>query len=180
MSGRRLPDMDPDGIVGDAVEHVLHYFDGSSRRIFVTDIETPFPEGELIVSRTDVEGVITDVNPAFVHMSGYSANELLGAPHHILRHPDMPAPAFADLWSTVLNGEKWRGYVKNLRADGGYYWVFATAIPNFRNGKLVGITSVRRKPSRTRVNECIALYASMQSGMPVPAPATAATTGAIA
>lgn len=159
--GPTLPDMVPDQIVGDGVEHHLTFHDGTTRRIFVTDVETPFPEGKLIVSRTDLDGVITDMNQAFVEMSGYSAEELLGAPHHILRHPDMPGPAFADLWDTVLAGEKWHGYVKNLRRDGGFYWVYATVIPNVRNGEIVSLTSVRRKPSRSKVESSQALYLTM-------------------
>ncbi len=94
-------------------------------------------------------------------MSGYSEDELLGKPHYILRHPDMPAVAFKDLWDRVRKGEKWHGYVKNLRKDGGYYWVLATVIPNIRDGNITGYTSVRRKPARRKVEECIALYPTL-------------------
>lgn len=94
-------------------------------------------------------------------MSGYSLNELIGANHNILRHPDMPAAAFQDLWDTIQGGKKWHGYVKNLRKDGAYYWVKATVIPNIRNGQLMGYTSVRRKPSRSKVDACTELYAQM-------------------
>jgi PAS domain S-box-containing protein len=94
-------------------------------------------------------------------MSGYTRDELIGAPHYILRHPDMPAAAFKDLWDTLTTGNRWHGYVKNLRKDGGYYWVYATVIPNVRNGRVVGYTSVRRKPSRQRVEECKRLYATL-------------------
>ena len=73
----------------------------------------------------------------------------------------MPSTAFKDLWDTVSQGEKWQGFVKNLRKDGGYYWVKATVIPNIRKGKVVGYTSVRRKPSRTKVEECIKLYPTL-------------------
>lgn len=156
-----LTDMDPADIVGEYTEHVLTHHDGTSRTVLVTDIETPFPDGKLIVSSTDPQGVITHVNQAFVEMSGYTEDELLGTPHHILRHPFMPGPAFKDLWDTVATGAKWSGYVKNLRKDGGYYWVYATVIPNVRNGEVVGYTSVRRKPSRTKVAECEALYPTM-------------------
>ena len=107
--------------------------------------------------------MITHANAAFVAMSGYTAEELIGQPHYILRHPDMPAAAFADLWQTVGRGQKWHGYVKNLRKDGGYYWVYATVIANVRGAQVVGYTSVRRKPSRTRVDECVALYARMRA-----------------
>jgi PAS domain-containing protein len=91
-------------------------------------------------------------------MSAYLREELIGTPHHILRHPDMPKLAFKGLWDTVAAGQKWHGYVKNLRKDGAYYWVYATAVPNIRNGVIVGFTSVRRKPSRTRINELVPVY----------------------
>ncbi len=153
-----MKDMTADDVVSPARECVLRYHDGSRRRVLCTEVETPFPAGELIVSQTDPSGVITMCNDAFVLMSGYSRNELLGAPHHILRHPDMPAVAFQGLWDTIAKGEKWHGYVKNLRRDGGFYWVYATVVPNIRAGKLVGYSSVRREPSRARVRESAALY----------------------
>jgi len=137
---------------------VLSFTDGSSRTVYATALEVPFPEGRLIVSRTDLAGIITHANDAFVEMSGYTHEELMGAPHHILRHPDMPKIAFKGLWDDMAAGKKWHGYVKNLRKDGAYYWVYATAVPNVRNGVIVGYTSVRRKPSRTRINELIPLY----------------------
>lgn len=143
-------------------EHTLHYFDGTSRRIFAVDEEVPFPEGKLIVSRTDPAGIITQANQAFIEMSGFSEAELLGQPHYILRHPDMPAVAFKGLWDTLATGVKWHGYVKNLRKDGRYYWVYATVVSNVRDGKIVGYTSVRRKPSRTKVQEAEALYKTLR------------------
>jgi aerotaxis receptor len=140
----------------------LAYHDGSGRVVHCVDAEVPFPDGRLIVSRTDLAGVITHANDAFVEMSGYARDELIGAPHHILRHPDMPRAAFADLWATLAAGRKWHGYVKNLRKDGAYYWVYATAVPNVRNGEVAGYTSVRRKPSRAKIAEHAALYAQMR------------------
>lgn len=140
------------------VESCLSFTDGTARTVFTTDIEVPFPEGRLIVSRTDLAGVITHANDAFVEMSGYEREALIGQPHHILRHPDMPKIAFQGLWDDLIAGKKWHGYVKNLRQDGAYYWVYATAVPNIRNGKTVGYTSVRRKPSRTRIAELIPVY----------------------
>lgn len=156
-----LSDMDPSWVDGAYREHTLRYHDGQQRRVLVTDKEAPYPEGRLIVSRTDTSGNITQLNQSFIDMSGYSREELLGAPHYILRHPDMPPAAFKDLWLTIERGDKWHGYVKNLRKDGGFYWVYATVIPNVRNGQIVGYTSVRRKPSRTRVKECETLYPTM-------------------
>jgi aerotaxis receptor len=136
----------------------LLYTDGIVRRVYASEIEITFPLGRLIVSSTDLKGIITHANDAFVEMSGYSREELIGAPHYILRHPDMPKLAFKGLWSDVEAGKKWHGYVKNLRKDGAYYWVYATAVPNIRNGVIVGYTSVRRQPSRTRINELIPVY----------------------
>lgn len=156
-----MRDMTPADVQAPAREHLLHYHDGTTRRVFVTEVETPFPAGELIVSQTDLAGVITMCNDAFVLMSGYSREELLGAPHHILRHPDMPAIAFKGLWDTIEKGVKWHGYVKNLRRDGGFYWVYATVVGNVRNGKLVGYSSVRREPSRAKVVELAAVYAGL-------------------
>lgn len=143
------------------VEHMLTYADGFRRRIYVVDREVPFPEGRLIVSSTDPAGIITHANESFVAMSGYSLEELMGEQHYILRHPEMPPAAFKGLWDTISQGQKWHGYVKNLRKDGAYYWVHAAVVPNIRNGRIVGYTSVRRKPSRSKVAECAALYPTL-------------------
>lgn len=136
-------------------------FYGQRYTVYCTEWETLFPDGRLITSRTDTNGIITHANEAFVMMSGWSREELIGSPHSILRHPDMPAVAYKDLWDTVSKGEKWHGYVKNLRKDGGFYWVYATAIPNIRRGKIEGYTSVRRKPARSQVDACTILYAQL-------------------
>lgn len=156
-----IADMKAEDIAGEYQEVSLQLFGSIKRKILYTQVETPYPDGKLIVSTTNPDGIITHVNRAFVEMSGYREDELIGAPHSILRHPDMPPAAFKDLWDTVERGEKWQGFVKNLRKDGGYYWVKATVIPNVRAGKVVGYTSVRRKPSRTKVDECIALYPTL-------------------
>ena len=81
---------------------------------YILDEEVEFPDGKLITSRTDLNGIITHANEAFVTMSAWSREELIGQPHSILRHPDMPKAAFADLWHTVSKGEKWHGYVKTF------------------------------------------------------------------
>lgn len=146
----------------DAREVIINYYDGTSRVVTIYDKEVPYPEGKLIVSRTDTKGIITHANQAFVDMSGYNQEELIGQNHYILRHPDMPAVAFAGLWETIEAGNKWHGYVKNLRKDGAYYWVKATVIPNIRNGVVVGYTSVRRKPSRSKIAESEVLYATLR------------------
>jgi len=156
-----IADMKEEDIVGDYKEVDLQLYGSIKRRILYTEIETSYPDGKLIVSTTNPDGIITHVNRSFVEMSAYKEEELIGAPHSILRHPDMPSAAFKDLWETIQRGEKWQGYVKNLRKDGGYYWVKATVIPNIRAGKLVGYTSVRRKPSRSKIEECIKLYPTL-------------------
>jgi aerotaxis receptor len=156
-----MQDMNPSDIQGEFREALLNLHGGTQRKVLITDVETPYPEGKLIVSRTDTEGNITHCNRSFVDMSGYEESEIIGQPHALLRHPDMPAAAFQDLWNTVKKGRKWHGYVKNLRKDGGYYWVYATVIPNVRGGEVVGYTSVRRKPSRRKVEETITTYANM-------------------
>ena len=152
----KLPDMTRPA--ADAIESRLTYTNGDSRTVFASNVEVPFPEGRLIVSRTDLAGILTHANDAFVELSGWERDDLIGKPHHILRHPDMPKAAFKDLWDTVEAGKKWHGYVKNLRKDGSHYWVYATAVPNIRQGKIAGYTSVRRKPSRTRIEELIPVY----------------------
>jgi PAS domain S-box-containing protein len=156
-----LNDMLPEDTAPNCRSARLTYNDGTSRTVLYADEEVPFPEGRLIVSCTDLAGIITAANQSFVAMSGYTREELMGAPHHILRHPDMPAVAFKGLWDTIAAGSKWSGYVKNLRRDGRFYWVYATVIPNVREGRIVGYTSVRRKPSRTKVRECAALYPTL-------------------
>lgn len=156
-----MNDMNPEDINGEYREHTLSFHDGAQRTVFTTEIETPIPDGRLIVSRTDLNGIITHVNRSFIEMSAYQEEALIGQPHYILRHPEMPALAFKDLWETVQKGNKWHGYVKNLRRDGGYYWVYATVIANIRKGNIVGFTSVRRKPSREKVLESESLYKTM-------------------
>ena len=157
-----MQDMKPEDLASTDYQEVnLTYHDGTQRKVLYTEVETQFPDGCLIVSRTDLDGIITHVNKSFVEMSGFLEEELIGQPHHILRHPFMPPAAFADLWQTVQKKEKWHGYVKNLRKDGGFYWVYATVIPNIRNGEIISYTSVRRKPSAKKVAECMELYPTL-------------------
>jgi aerotaxis receptor len=156
-----IKDMDPAQVAGDYREFTLRYHDGKQRKVLVTEMEAPYPDGRLIVSCADPQGVITHANQSFVDMSGYREDEIIGARHYILRHPDMPPAAFKDLWVAVQGGKKWQGYVKDLRKDGGFYWVYATVIPNVRNGAAVGYTSVRRKPSRNKAQEAEALYPTL-------------------
>lgn len=105
--------------------------------------ETPVPEDELIISRTDLKGNITYANEVFAKISGYKVNELVGKPHSIVRHPDMPKSVFKELWDTLENGKMWKGYVKNLRKDGGYYWVYAEVSGVYKDDELVEYKSIR-------------------------------------
>ena len=113
-------------------------------------METEVPEDELIVSRTDFTGKITYVNETFAEISGYEPEELIGQAHNVIRHPDMPRSAFADLWATVQRGDTWEGYVKNLRKDGGYYWVHARVSTVIKNGEAIEYKSVREPVSREK------------------------------
>lgn len=113
----------------------------------VIDQEFALTDEDYLISRTDLKGNITYANPSFVRVSGFSREELIGAPHNIVRHPDMPSAAFADFWKTLQKGENWSGVIKNRRKDGSHYWVQATVTPIIEGGKVAGYTSVRVKPS---------------------------------
>jgi len=106
-------------------------------------IEEEVPYGELIVSRTDLQGTITYVNDIFAMISGYEQEELIGKPHNIVRHPDMPKSVFKNLWDTLKDKKSWNGDIKNLRKDGGYYWVHAEISGVYKDGKLVEYKSIR-------------------------------------
>jgi PAS domain S-box-containing protein len=112
-----------------------------------TNIETNLKDNDFIVSKTDVASKIKYGNEIFIKISGWSEEEILNKPHNILRHPDMPQSAFKCLYDHFKNGQEWFGYVKNIRKDGGFYWVFANMTPSYDvNGKIIGYYSVRRKP----------------------------------
>ncbi len=130
----------------------------------VTNNEYIIKENRLLLSTTDTKGRIIHVNQAFIEASGYTEEELLGKAHNIIRHPDMPPEAFADLWSTLKKGHPWTGLVKNRRKNGDYYWVNANAIPLRENGKVIGYLSVRIKPSHDSVEEVIPIYKKFLEG----------------
>ena len=106
-------------------------------------IETEVPDGELIISRTDLKGNITYANETFCEISGYDEDELIGVQHNIVRHPDMPSSMFENMWQTIKENKQWIGVVKNLRKDKGYYWVEAIVSGVFKNGVLVEYKSLR-------------------------------------
>jgi len=130
----------------------------------VTNVETVVPDGLFIYSRTDLRGIITEANEAFCQLSGYSVEEMLGQPHNIVRHPDVPKEAFADLWRAMKEGRPWQGLVKNRRKDGGFYWVIANASPIRENGEIVGYQSLRYKPSRELIRAVEPVYAKILRG----------------
>jgi aerotaxis receptor len=129
----------------------------------VTQNEFVIPDGVNLVSTTDLQSHITYCNPAFVAVSGYDRDELLGQPHNMVRHPDMPQEAFRDMWDTLQSGSPWSALVKNRRKNGDHYWVVANATPIVENGQAVGYMSVRTKPTREQVQEAEALYARMRA-----------------
>ncbi len=130
----------------------------------VSQIEQSLREGESIVSQTDLKGKITYVNPAFIRISGFTEAELVGAPHNIVRHPDMPAEAFADMWHYLKQGIPWTGLVKNRCKNGDFYWVRANVTPIKENGKVTGYLSVRTKPSREQIEQAGKAYQLFTSG----------------
>ncbi len=129
-----------------------------------TGVERRFGENELIVSKTDPKGILTYANDVFVRVSAFSEGELLGQPHNIVRHPDMPRSVFKRVWDTLGAGREVFVYVNNLAADGANYWVFAHMTPSYdRAGRLVGYHSNRRCPDREAVRAADALYAQVRA-----------------
>jgi aerotaxis receptor len=130
----------------------------------VTNVETLLPEGEFIYSSTDLKGVIVEANEAFARISNYAREEMIGQAHNMVRHPDMPPEAFADLWHDLKAGRPWRGIVKNRRKDGGFYWVVASVSPVRESGQLVGYQSVRSRPTREEIASAESAYKRIKDG----------------
>ena len=128
----------------------------------ISQQEYLLPAGTTLVSTTDLQSHISYCNPAFVEVSGYTREELLGQPHNLVRHPDMPAEAFRDLWATLQAGEPWTALVKNRRKNGDHYWVRANVTPVLEAGRVAGYMSVRTTPARDEVAQAEALYARMR------------------
>jgi methyl-accepting chemotaxis protein len=129
----------------------------------VTNNEIVMKPGTILVTRTDLKGIITFANDAFVEISGYSRDELIGESHNIVRHPDMPAGAYAEMWNTIKKGNPWHRLVKNRAKNGDYYWVSANVTPIFQNASVVGYMSVRHPPSRDEINEADKLYRAISA-----------------
>ncbi|MFB6451114.1 methyl-accepting chemotaxis protein [Bradyrhizobium tunisiense] len=132
----------------------------------VTTAEYPITDEALIVSRTDTKGKLTYFNDQFVEASGFSEAELMGQPHNIIRHPDMPPAAFENLWATLQQGKPWSGAVKNRRKNGDFYWVLATASPIRQNGQIVGYSSIRTKLPADQRAEAEQVYAMIRENKP--------------
>lgn len=127
-----------------------------------TNNEYLLADNDFIISKTDVKGRLTYVNRIFMNIAGYRESELLGVQHNVIRHPDMPRGAFRFLWNTLKQGDEFFAFVKNLCANGDYYWVFANVTPDLdKNGKVKGYYSVRRKASKQAVEIISAIYKDM-------------------
>ncbi len=130
----------------------------------VTDIEYILQDNATLMSTTDLYSYITYTNDSFVEVSGFTSDELIGQPHNVVRHPDMPVQVFADMWATLKKGEPWTGLIKNRRKNGDYYWVRANAVPIVRQNQTVGFMSIRTKASRQEINQAQELYTRMNAG----------------
>ncbi|WP_337088222.1 PAS domain-containing protein, partial [Escherichia coli] len=130
----------------------------------VTGRNLELPKDANILSTTSPQSHITYVNPDFIKISGFTEEELLGQPHNIVRHPDMPPAAFEHMWSTLKSGRSWMGLVKNRCKNGDHYWVSAYVTPIAKNGSIVEYQSVRTKPEPEQVLAAEKLYAQLRSG----------------
>ena len=130
----------------------------------VTNVEIEVPEGEPLVSRTDRAGIITFANHVFTAVSGFSEQELVGAPHNLVRHPHMPAAAFANLWATIKAGRPWDGLVRNRTKNGDFYWVRANITPVVENEQVTGYISIRSRPTRKAIAAAEQTYAAIRAG----------------
>ena len=126
--------------------------------------ETVLDDYAFLVSETDAKGTILFANEDFCKIAEYDIDELIGKPHNMVRHKDMPKLAFKSLWDTVQKGEVWTGYVKNATKTGGYYWVFATVYPFESCDGSKGYLSCRRKASKEEIDAAIKLYTTMNQG----------------
>src|SRR5690606_29380303 len=129
----------------------------------ITDQEYPFPRGGTLVSVTDSKGRILYCNEMFVEVSGFTTEELLGQPHNLIRHPDVPEEAFRDLWETIKSGRPWSAVLKNRRKDGSHYWVVANVTPLSDDGEPTGYMSVRTEATREQIEEAEYLFEHMRA-----------------
>ena len=135
-----------------------------SSQPYVTQTEYALDDDTTLMSTTDLQSYMTHANDTFVQVSGYTLNELLGQPHNLVRHPDMPKAAFADMWYTLQQGEPWSGIVKNRRKNGDHYWVRANAVPVVRNGQTTGYMSIRNRATPEEIAAVEPLYKALSEG----------------
>ena len=128
----------------------------------VTDKAYNLTDEDVIISTTNLKGITTSVNQEFIRICGFSEEELIGKNHNVIRHPDMPPEAFADLWSTLKAGKSWMGIVKNRCKNGDHYWVDGYVAPIFDKGSIIGYQSVRVKPKKEDVERATALYKQLR------------------
>lgn len=131
----------------------FRYYRAAPRKLVILQRQHHLKTGALLFSRTTLDGLITQINHAFIEATGYNREELIGMPHCIIRHPDMRRRFFVDLWTTILSGLDWHGHLKNLRKDGRYYWSCTKISPEFTNGRISGFIAVSTKiPGQTSAN----------------------------
>lgn len=130
----------------------------------ITQTEFDVPNNQILVSKTDLEGKIIEINSAFELVSGFTRDDLIGSDHNIVRHPDVPQAIFADMWQELKNGRPWTQFVKNRRKNGDFYWVKARATPVFENDRIVGYMSVRTVASQAEKAQAQSDYQAIASG----------------
>ncbi|THB69331.1 MAG: PAS domain-containing protein [Gammaproteobacteria bacterium] len=140
------------------MEHVMRI----NKPIINNEVEIPL--GQTLVTKTDTKGTINYINNAFMDVAGYSEEELMGQPHNVIRHPEVPSEAFRDLWETIQSGKTWSAPVKNRCKDGSYYWVMSNVSPIYNdNGEIIEYVSVRRGLSKEEKQGALALYERLQN-----------------
>ncbi len=147
--------LDPLERLRPVVEHSTFH---APHRFSQFETEYVLQPNDILISATDTRGVITFANNCFYNIAEYEAGELVGQPHNVIRHPDMPKTAFADLWATIKDGKLWQGYVANLSRTGKVYWVKANVFPCFEQDEIVGYISIRTPPERSVVQQSIDAY----------------------
>ena len=131
----------------------------------VINNEVLIPPGQTLVTKTDTKGIINYINNAFVDVAGYSEEELMGQPHNVIRHPEVPSEAFRDLWDTIESGKTWSAPVKNRCKDGSYYWVMSNVSPIYNDkGEICEYVSVRRGLTKDEKQGALALYEKLRNG----------------
>jgi PAS domain S-box-containing protein len=150
----------------DPLERLLPAIEASpftaSGRFERSATEYVLTEKDVLISSTDTRGVITFANESFYRVAEYENGSLIGKPHNVIRHPDMPKTAFADLWTTVKNGKIWKGYVCNRSKSGKAYWVLATVFPCYKDGTLAGYLSIREKPDKLKIEQAKEYYRKLE------------------